>query len=314
MQEIAEYEPENRGLNTGLIYLDKLICGFRPGKFNIVAGYSGHGKTSLMLTSAVYNMSEETPVLFYSCDDTDDMIMAKVLAMLHGISTEEVEMKGPKWRSKEAESLEPMLQICTPQHKSAYDADDLLRIYDEVSDYWGCTPVLCAFDYLSLMDGGRGMDGRSDVVFKARRLKDLARRTDESVWLVGHQCKKDAGADCPALLLNHLEYGGHQEADGVVIGCRRRITTTKMPGWELELEEFSPTTNVSVMKNKITGKTSPNPVGTVYVIDATSGIIREMDDDERRARENKGAAAAGPLGTRLALVGSSLTNREDDNG
>jgi hypothetical protein len=313
MRDIGEYEPENKGVNTGLNYLDKLVCGFRPGKFSIIAGYSGHGKTSLMLTTAIYNMSYETPCLFITCDDTDDMILAKVLAMQEGLSTEEIEAKGPKWRGKKADELEGMLQICSPQNKSGYSSDDILRIYEEVTDFWDTPPVFAGFDYLSLLELGReGVDERGSVIAKARRLKDLARRTDDTAWVFGHQCKKDAGADCPALLLNHLEYGGHQEADGVVVGCRRRITATKMADWELILEEETPTTNVSVLKNKVTGKTSPNPVGTVYVIDAVSGIIRDMTEEERRARDSKGKLVpAGPLGG-LKLSGSKLSQRIEE--
>lgn len=299
LEEIASYQPKIEGVLTGLPYIDKLTAGLRPGKLNLCGAYSSHGKTALMLSIGVRVLLQGEPFLFFTADDSDDTVLAKVLAMYYEIGIEEVEMNGPKWRRKCARQLQDLLFICAPQQSSTYTADQVLWVYEEATQYWGKPPKFCGFDYLSLLAlNFEGDDGLGNVKRKAQNMKQVARRTGDSVWMIGHQCKKDAGSDCPALTLNHLEFGGHQEADGVVIGCRRRLMTTKMPEWEMELEESTPTTNVSVMKNKITGRTSPNPVGTPYVIDSRSGLLREMTQDEQTARDRKGngASAAGPLG------------------
>lgn len=310
--DVAEYEPEQKGLLTGLTYLDKLTGGLRSGKLNLAAAFSSHGKTSLMMTIGVANMSEETPWLFFTVDDSDDMALARVLAMTYDLTTEEVELKGPKWRAARAAELEGQLLICTPIQSSTYQAEELMMIYDEATEFWGRPPAYACFDYLTLLGIDGYGDDRNKVVNQARRLKRVARQTSDTVWMVGHQCVKAAGAECPALLMTHLEYGGHQEADGVVIGCRRRIDTTKMADWEMALEETTPTTNVSVMKNKVTGKKSPNPIGTPYVIDARTGMMRDMTDEERRAREKKGQTTAGPLGgVKFRTPTLSLVREED---
>lgn len=294
--DVAEFEPEQKGLLTGLTYLDKLTGGLRSGKLNLTAAFSSHGKTSLMMTIGVANMAEETPWLFFTADDTDDTALARVLAMYYDLTTEEVELKGPKWRAARAQELEGQLLVCAPHHASTYQAEELMMVYEEVTEYWGRPPAYACFDYLSMLGISSYGDDRNKVVAQARALKRVARQTDDTVWMVGHQCIKSAGAECPALLMTHLEYGGHQEADGIVFGCRRRIDTTPMKDWEMALEEETPTTNISIMKNKVTGKKSPNPIGTVYVIDARTGMVREMTEEEKRLRDQKGETKVGPYG------------------
>jgi len=243
------------------------------------------------------NMSEESPFLYITSDDSDDAITLKALSMHTGVPLDEVEAAGPEWRTDVAATLEGQLLVAAPQRSSTYTYDEIAWLYEEITQVWGRPPRVACFDYLSLLGlGGYDEGGLGSLKAKASRMKSLARRTTDTVWLVGHQCKKEAGTDCPALSLNHLEYGGHQEADGVVIGTRRRLTTTKLPEWEMELEESTPTTNVSVMKNKITGRTSPDPRGTPCVIDPGTGMLREYTDMELRARERKGSGlAAGPM-------------------
>lgn len=314
LTEIASTEPTQEGLLSGLSYLDRLTSGLRPGKLNLVAAYTSHGKTALMLTIGVVNMSEDTPWLFFTADDSDDIVLGKVMGMAYGMSVEEVYAKGPKWRTAIAQELEGQVLVCAPQRTSTYSTEEMLWVYEEVTEYWGKPPAYCCFDYLSLLGMNQGADERVNVIAKAQRLKALARQTGDSVWLVGHQCKKDAGSDCNALTLNHLEYGGHQESDGIVIGCRRRIDTTKMPDWELELEADTPTTNISVMKNKITGRRSPNPMGMPFVIDSVSGLVREMTEPEHRARETKGKLQAGTLNVFKFPEKSLSQRRDDDNG
>jgi len=288
LEAIATHEVKIEGVSTGLPSIDALTGGLRPGKLNLVGGYATNGKTALMASVGVRTMAEDAPFLFISVDDSDDTLLSKLLAMIYDLPMSDVMHKGPKWRKAQVKDLEGQLFIATPQDSSSYTADQVLTIYDMVTDFWGRPPRVACFDYMSLLSTSGDDGGGYNVKDKAQRLKQVARQTLDTVWLVGHQCKKDAGQDCPALNLNHLEYGGHQEADGVVLGCRRNVTTTQLPKWEQELERETPTVNVSVMKNKITGKTSPDPAGTSYVIDPVSGILRPFTADEMRIRDLKG--------------------------
>jgi hypothetical protein len=140
---------------------------------------------------------------------------------------------------------------------------------------FGESPVVVCFDYISLMKLPGGDNEGFNIRKKYQIFKrNMVRRYDSSIFLVGHQCNKAAG-NCTALTLNHMEYGGHQDADGVVIGCRRNALED-LEGEQLRLEMEMPRTYVSVMKNKVTGRKSNNPVGHEYLIDPISGELREI--------------------------------------
>lgn len=289
--QIARYVPKVEGIESGLGNLDRLTGGLRPEKLNMVVGYSHHGKTSLMLRYIIHNIQQGKRCLFISGDDTDDMLLCKIIAMLENCTTEQVEEFGPDWREEYVDlNLKDYLVIAASRDE--YITSDLNDIYmgaaSHLSEITGdaVEPELVAFDYISILKAAinRGEGGFNDVRNAVHAVKRVAREHPSSVWMVGHQCRKDA-ADTPALTLNHLEYGGHQQADGVIIGCRRGNMAT-MSETELHDEQQCPKVWVSVMKNKVTGRKSPNPIGYPYLIDPTSGYIREILDSDKPARIN----------------------------
>jgi hypothetical protein len=292
---VAETVPSIAGLPLGLTSIDRLTGGLRPRKLNLFVGFSSHGKTSLMMSTVARNLDKRC--LFVSADDTDDVLLTKLLAMHYQCSTDDVEAAGPVWRRQAVELNFPNIIIATPQSGSLYSLDELRWLYDMASEDLGGPVELVAFDYLSLLAlrGGDSDNGALNTRAKAIALKEVIRATPEAVWMVGQQCNRQAGANCPALLLTHVEYGGIQETDGVMIGCRRRIDTTTLTDHQLWEEERCPTTHISVMKNKITGKRSPNPVGVPYAIDPVSGIIRELTAEDRPTASQHHSGIAGSV-------------------
>lgn len=286
LDDIAAFVPSVDGVEFGIEYLDKITGGLRPKKLNIVTGYSHHGKTSLMLTAIVNNLQKGEPCLFISGDDTDDMLLGKIIAMMEHISTEDVEAKGPEWRRKYVrDNLDGLLIIAAS--KEDYSIPEVEMIYEDATEEFGQYPLIVCFDYVSLLKMGfDNQDNQmTNIRSKFRFLKKAIRKYDQSVWMVGHQCVK-AAQDVPALTLNHMEYGGHQDADGVVIGCRRANMAT-MDDMELRLEQHMPRSWVSVMKNKVTGRKSNNPIGHSLLIDPVSGILREILDSDKPGNTQK---------------------------
>lgn len=285
--EIARYEPKVEGVEFGLPHLDKLTGGLRPSKLNLVVGYSHHGKTSLMLRALIYNIKTfGHPCLFISGDDTDDMLLCKIIAMMEDIPTEQVESNGPEWREEYVEyNLKRSLVIAATRDE--YHADTLKGIYEEAAYHLTeingepTQPKIVGFDYLSILKSGNGFGDGGFVNIKQNCyiIKRVARDHPDSVWMVGHQCRKSA-ADATALTLNDLEYGGHQQADGVIIGCRRNNLAT-MDDDQIREENLVPKVWVSVLKNKVTGRKSANPIGHPFVLDPISGYIRETRDSDR---------------------------------
>lgn len=281
LDEIAATVPTVAGLSTGLDAIDRMTGGLRPRKLNLVVGFSSHGKTALMLSIIVRNLDKRC--LFISADDTDDILLMKLLAMHLGCSVADVEAAGPAWRINAAREHFPNLAIAVPQESNSYSVDQLKQLYHMVSVQMGAPVELVGFDYLSLLTLRQGEveNGALATRQKAIEIKQLIRETPDAVWMVGQQCNRGAGSNCPALLMTHVEFGGIQETDGVMIGCRRRVDTTQMSDHQLWEESIAPTTNISVMKNKVTGVKSENPVGIPYLIDPVSGLIRPMLDSDK---------------------------------
>lgn len=291
LSAVAETVPSVAGLMLGLPYVDRLTGGLRPRKLNLVVGFSSHGKTSLMLSTIVRHTDKRA--MFISADDTDDILLHKLIAMHAGISTEQVALEGPQWRSRYAAEHFPLLEICAPVTGATYTTDEMSFMYDEISDRMGGAVEIIGFDYLSLLAlrQGESDNGVYNISQKARAIKELIRRTPEAIWMVGQQCNRSASTNCPALGFAQVENGGVAETDGVMIGCRRRLHTEPMSDHQLWEEERCPTTNVSVMKNKVTGRTSPNPAGVAHAIDPTSGLIRELMTEDHRPSMPAPAAA-----------------------
>jgi hypothetical protein len=65
-----------------------------------------------------------------------------------------------------------------------------------------------------------------------------------------------------------------------MVGFRRRIDTEDLTDEEMDHEQAVPTTNVSVMKNKVTGRRT-NVEGKRFTVDPVCGIIREQSRSEQ---------------------------------
>lgn len=287
LSEIALMVPKVDGIETGLGQIDRLTGGLRPNKLNFVVGYSSHGKTALMMRTQIHNIDNKNlKCLHISGDDTQDILLGKFIAMREGISTEDVDSYGPEWRNQ-YQDLNLKKNLIIAAVRDSYTTADIERALEEasyrLSEINGelSEPDIVVFDYTSMLKL-RASDSEStfnDVNGKVYAIKNCIRRHPGIVWMIGHQCRKSA-EDARALTLNDLEYGGHQQADGVVIGCRRDNMAT-MAEDKIREEQLCPKVYVSVMKNKITGRKSPNPVGYPYLIDPISGGIREIQESDK---------------------------------
>lgn len=283
--EIAEHERPTQGIQTGLNGIDSLTGGLQPGRLNTFVGYTSHGKTTGMLTTICNNIDAGLKMLLVSGDDTDDDILFKLLAMRHQMSPEDVSVKGKRWRRDAVAELEGQVVIAGAG-TSAWNVDSLALVIEDFKECTGAYPDLVGYDYLTTLSfPGQAGEPYAVVPKQARAIKDLIRAYRHTTFMVGHQCNRGiVSGNVTALLTRHVEYGGVQETDGVMIGFRRKLDTEDLSDEQIEEEGRYPTVNVSVMKNKVTGKRSPNPAGFLYSIDPISGIIRERTIDELRAK------------------------------
>lgn len=283
LDAIAEDEITEEGINIGLDAIDRITGGLRAGRLNLYVGYTSHGKTAGMLTTIVNNL-DDLCCLFITGDDTDHEILSKILAMSHGITTDDVRRHGAEWRRKQVRDLSDRLFIAAPQ-KGSYSIDSLAVIVDRAMSLFGQVPDLIGFDYLTLLtQNSEDTNVFSNVRKQVLGFKQLIRTFPEATYMVGHQCNRGVLTYQGPLMTNHIEAGGVAETDGVIVGFRRKIDTERLTEEQVYEEAEFPTVNVSVLKNKVTGRRSPNPIGVVYAIDPISGKLRERTPEEKRGK------------------------------
>lgn len=282
LAEIANDELPPNGILTGLPVVDNLTGGLYPNRLNMFVGYTNHGKTAGMLTVIANNLIGGKHVLFASCDDTDDDVLRKLLAMRNGVSTQRVMENGAQWRSQQAAELDGQLMIASPL-SGTFTVDDLAVLFETYKEQKGQYPDLFFFDYLTLLSLPGRDEPYSAVRKQALGFKELIRGFKKIVYVIGHQCNRSTVTGfIRGLETKHVEAGGVQETNGVMIGFRRRIDTEELTEDERAGEAEYPTVNVSVMKNKVTGRRSPDIAGHRYAIDPVSGLIRERSVAEIR--------------------------------
>jgi len=71
---------------TELNKFNKIMGGYREGRFNVIAARPGMGKTSLMIQEAYDLVRQGVPVLFYSLEMTATELIAKLANIATGIS------------------------------------------------------------------------------------------------------------------------------------------------------------------------------------------------------------------------------------
>lgn len=274
LSELAAIEPPGLGIQTGWQEIDRLILGLQPNRLNEFVGYTSHGKTSGMAT-VVYNNLDTKLMLYLSGDDSRESLLWKFLSMKHNITMEEVMIRPQAWRLENARELESNLVVHGDNNISCFD---IAKIIDNMQDEYGKLVDLVCFDYLGMLTEAMG----TQIAQGAAAFKDVVRMFPETVFVLGHQCNRGAVRDTSGgLELHHVEFGGVKECDGVMIGFRRRIDTEDLRDEDYDHEQQVPTTNISVMKNKVTGKRSP-VAGYRYAIDTTTSMLRPLTKTETR--------------------------------
>ena len=274
LSELAAIEPPSQGIPTGWPEIDNLIFGLQPNRLNEFVGYTSHGKTSGMATVIYNNLPRDLLMLYVSGDDSRESLLWKFLGMKHNLTFSEVMQQSRDWRKTNALELEQNLVIHADDH---IDVVTIARIIDAMQDDYDRKVDLICVDYLGVLEEANG--GQS-IQAGALKFKQLIRTFPESTFILGHQCNRGATRDTSGgLELHHVEYGGVKECDGVMVGFRRRIDTEDLRDQELEHELRVPTTNISVMKNKVLGKRSPI-AGYRYAIDTTTSMVRPLTKAE----------------------------------
>lgn len=73
------------GVPTGIYKIDDNTGGFRPGELVVISGWTGRGKSTLVLQSAIHAAKQDIPAVIYSLEMSDIGTADRLGAMLSGI-------------------------------------------------------------------------------------------------------------------------------------------------------------------------------------------------------------------------------------
>jgi replicative DNA helicase len=157
---------------TELIKFNKIMGGYREGRFNVIAARPGMGKTSLMIQEAYDLVRQGIPVLFYSLEMTATELIAKLANIATGISYKrqisgEMSKDELEFLTKFSEELyELPLFIVDNKNKWYQIKDDVQR---KIRKY-GIKVVV--FDYVQLinMPGANTLEQISQLSTEIKRL------------------------------------------------------------------------------------------------------------------------------------------------
>ena len=157
---------------TELNKFNKIMGGYREGRFNVIAARPGMGKTSLMIQEAYDLVRQGIPVLFYSLEMTATELIAKLANIATGISYKrqisgEMSKDELEFLTKFSEELyELPLFIVDNKNKWYQIKDDVQR---KIRKY-GIKVVV--FDYVQLinMPGANTLEQISQLSTEIKRL------------------------------------------------------------------------------------------------------------------------------------------------
>mgnify|MGYP001547245362 FL=1 len=157
---------------TELTKFNKIMGGYREGRFNVIAARPGMGKTSLMIQESYDLVRQGIPVLFYSLEMTATELIAKLANISTGISYKrqisgDMSKDELEFLSKFSEELyELPLFIVDNKNKWYQIKDDVQR---KIRKY-GIKVVV--FDYVQLinMPGANTLEQISQLSTEIKRL------------------------------------------------------------------------------------------------------------------------------------------------
>jgi replicative DNA helicase len=91
------------GLPSGVSGLDSMTRGYQPGEITIIGAKSGVGKTSLLIQSAIANVSKGDPVLLFSLEMTRQQVLRRILCAVSGVPFPRV--RDPRWANEQDMAL-----------------------------------------------------------------------------------------------------------------------------------------------------------------------------------------------------------------
>lgn len=262
------------GIDLGLPEIDLRTRGFRPKDLVVITGFAHAGKTQLVNTMVVNNLDKR--ILFFSLDDPAEMILAKLVAMLNGMSSVELERRV---RAGDAEARAIVRDVAANQLRNLIVVDTSMGIptmqeaIAEATDHWNALPHAVVIDFLELVPGdGRSDDQAANVKSKSRAMKAFA---NQLAWptIVLHQGTRSNAKPGSPITLVSAAFGGEQEAT-ILLGVRRKRDFADLEA--SERNAHLDTVTIHLVKNKRPGGKLTHHDGIDFRMDQETGLISEI--------------------------------------
>jgi replicative DNA helicase len=274
----------------GLHEIDVMTRGFARGELALLVGRSHEGKTQVAINAVVNNPDRR--VLFFSLDEPTELVLAKLVAIKHGINSEELESRV---KDNDQQTVELVRRSATHDFQNLLVIDEPLNLSDmqvaikEAEHYWDAQCDVAIFDYLELFPGAN--DGGDGVPAKAQAVKRFAKEMD-IVGIVIHQAKTSTGDRGQSVGFDAARFGGNNEAIFAIEVYRKADDESRDP-WERD--RLRRTISCFLYKNK----RPPSRKGSAdFYMDPNTGLIRELRTEDTQLASIKD----GPVRTVLDHV------------
>lgn len=209
---------------TGLPSLDKIIRGFSPGEYAVLAARPSVGKSALAANIAVHNAKDGKRVLFFSLEMSVESIIERLLSAEGGFNINEFKdgYGGTTYPTQLDNASKSLLGLPLYIHDGANLTWD--ELYSSVLldiERNGKADVII-IDYLQLLSLKRRSNNQNrqdEVATISRQIKQLARATKCPVVALS-QLSRAGDTDRPRL--SHLRESGaiEQDADYAILMSR----------------------------------------------------------------------------------------------
>lgn len=224
LDERLEGRTHLEGIATGYPELDNIIGGFAPSHYIVIAGRPGLGKTSFALNLA-YNIAlKNNPILFFTLEAEQQMIVHNILCSVAGVNTfsarkgnltteEVVEL------SRAADVLENLpIYVDNSKNITPFEIRLIAR---KCQKQFGIKAIFV--DYLQLINAGSSMyntkieNRQQEIAFISRSLKVLATELDIPVIAVAQLSRTVETREGHRPMLSDLRESGAIEQDADIV-------------------------------------------------------------------------------------------------
>lgn len=215
VDELNEEKPRVT-IFSGIMSLDRIVGGYRPGEMIVLAARPGVGKTSLALQLAQHNAEREKPALFVSLEMSYSELAARMLSQRTGVDSRLIRSNdlGNHEREQLAEAAASLKSLPIVIWSPSTATMQQIRARASIEKRRRGVSLV-VIDYLGLVTSGDGRKSRYEQVSETSRLiKQVAKDIGVPILALA-QLNREADGEIPRL--SNLRDSGSIEQDADIV-------------------------------------------------------------------------------------------------